>query len=58
MTTSKETLTYCLKDSRHNHYWTTIGVIQIQNGTIAEVWKCYQCHKFKLEFLEQITRCF
>jgi hypothetical protein len=51
-----ETTEYCLKDYKNRHYWESIGVITRQNGDIAQVYKCLQCKKCKLEILEQITR--
>ena len=54
----KESIDYCLKDYKHHHYWESIGIITRQDGSIAQVFKCTQCHKCKLEILEQIVRVY
>ena len=54
----KESKTHCLKDYKNRHYWESIGVITRADGTIAQVFKCSQCHKCILENLEEITRVY
>ncbi|MGM0495443.1 MAG: hypothetical protein ACQERX_02150 [Bacillota bacterium] len=53
-TIMKESKTHCLKDYENRHGWQSIGVITRVDGTIAQVFKCSQCHKCILENLEEI----
>ncbi len=54
----KESITYCLKDYKNYHCWTSIGVITRADGQIAEVFKCSQCDKVMLENKEEIVRIY
>ena len=51
----EESRTYCLKDYKNIHCWTSIGVFTSPNGIIRQVFKCSQCNKIITEKLEEIT---
>lgn len=54
-----ETKTFCLKDYKNQHCWSSIGVfVREQTGTIFQVFKCSQCNKIILEKLEEITKVY
>lgn len=55
----EESKTYCLKDYKNRHCWTSIGVFASPyTGQIFQVHKCSQCNKIILEKLEEITRVY
>ncbi len=49
---AEETTTYCLKDFRNKHHWSSIGVIALHG--YYQVFKCSQCNKIMLEELNEI----
>ena len=53
----KESKTYCLKDYKNNHCWTSIGIYQNRGiqDTIIEVFKCEQCGKIIRKELKEIN---